>query len=189
MSTRSVIARPTDTGYAGTYVHWDGYPSHHLPLLLAAHQYTFGSDTEALARYLIDDAPEGWSFLGTDLLVNAPGLLRDTLPRGHHEPGRRYPEHSPGEHLVITERTASRLDWGYVLHPQGIEVISAPGTARGPIVAWGTDPRARFRDTASLWRPDRPIPATTPPQSIARTTAPAPAQPSPAAATPRPRSH
>ncbi|WP_327731464.1 hypothetical protein OG250_43285 [Streptomyces sp. NBC_00487] len=39
LATRSFIARPTDTGYAGVYVHWDGYPSHHLPLLLGAHQY------------------------------------------------------------------------------------------------------------------------------------------------------
>jgi hypothetical protein len=157
-------------------------------LLLAAHQYTFGGDTEALARYLIDVAPEGWSFLGTDLLVSAPGLLRDTLPRGHHEPGRRYPERSPGERLVFTERTASRLDWGYVLHPQGIEVISAPGAARGPIVAWGTDPRARFRDTASLWKPDGQIPAATPPQTTPHTATSA-QQPPVSAPTPRPRSH
>ncbi|MEU4176483.1 hypothetical protein [Streptomyces sp. NPDC026589] len=45
----------------------------------------------------------------------------------------------------------------------------------------------RFRDTALLWRPDRPIPATTPPPATARTAA-APAQPIPApAAHPRSR--
>ncbi|MEU5898679.1 hypothetical protein [Streptomyces venezuelae] len=169
-------------------MHSDGYPSHHLPLLLAAHQYTFGKDTEALTRYLIDDAPEGWSSLGTDLLVHAPGFLRDTLPRGHHEPGRRYPERSPGERLVFTEQTASRLDWAYVLHPEGIEVIGAPGSARGPIVAWDTDPCVRFRDTTSLWKPGRPIPGTTPPQATTRSTA--PAQPPPVSASaPRPRAH
>ncbi|MFJ6574047.1 hypothetical protein ACIQNU_42290 [Streptomyces sp. NPDC091292] len=91
--------------------------------------------------------------------------------------------------LLYTQRTASSLIWGYVLHPLGIEVISAPGTARGPIVAWGTDPRTRFRDTASLWASDRPIPATTPPKTTARTATPGPT-PSPiTAAPPRPRAH
>ena len=78
------------------------------------------------------------------------------------------------------------MNWGYVLHAQGIEVISAPGAARGPIVAWGTEPRARFRDTASLWKPDQPIPATTPPQTTARNST--PAKTSPVSATPRPHS-
>ncbi|WP_455355338.1 hypothetical protein [Streptomyces sp. SYSU K217416] len=66
-------------------------------------------------------------------------------------------------------------------------MIGEPGAGRGPLVAWGTDPRVRFRDTAILWRPDRPIPATTPPHATARTAA-APAQPITATAA-RPRSH
>lgn len=141
-----------------------------------------------MAAYLIDTAPEGWSSLGADLLDGAPDALRQHLAGGRGEPGRQYPAHSTLPPLVYTERTASGLDWGYVLHPPGIEVISAPGQARGPIVAWGTDPRARFRDTASLWTPDRPIPATTPPKTTTRNAASAPAQPSPVSA-PRPRSH
>ena len=68
----------------------------------------------------------------------------------------------------------SRLDWGYVLHPEGIEVISAPGIERGPVVTWSTDPRVRLRDTPGLWKPGRPIPASTPPQTTARTAASAP---------------
>ncbi|RDV48414.1 MULTISPECIES: hypothetical protein [unclassified Streptomyces] len=66
-------------------------------------------------------------------------------------------------------------------------MIGEPGAGRGPVVAWSTDPRARFRDAALLWRPDRPIPATTPPPATARTAG-APAQPIPApAAHPRSR--
>ncbi|WP_371665756.1 hypothetical protein OG306_29520 [Streptomyces sp. NBC_01241] len=66
-------------------------------------------------------------------------------------------------------------------------MIGEPGAGRGPLVAWGTDPRVRFRDTACLWRPDRPIPATTPPRATARTPG-TPAQPM-TAPTARPRSH
>ncbi|AZS89791.1 hypothetical protein ELQ87_09475 [Streptomyces griseoviridis] len=192
LSTRSVIARPTATGYAGTYVHWDGYPSHHLPLLLTAHQHRFADDTEALAAYLIDDAPQGWSSLGTDLLDGAPDALRDRLAAGRDRPGKRYPARLTVPPLIYTERTASRLNWGYVLHPHGIEVISAPGVERGPLVAWSTDPRVRLRDTPGLWKPDQPIPATTPPQTTARTCTPAPAAARPAptsAPAPLARSH
>lgn len=78
-----------------------------------------------------------------------------------------------------------RLNWGYVLHRHGIEVISAPGVERGPVVAWSTDPRVRLRDTPGLWKPGQPIPATTPPQTTARTAMPAPAS----ASAPRSRSH
>ncbi|WP_217550031.1 hypothetical protein [Streptomyces sp. GbtcB6] len=154
------------------YVHWDGYPSHHLPLLLAAHQHRFVGDTEAMAAYLIDDAPQGWSRLGTDLLDGAPDALRERLAAGRDEPGTRYPARPTEPPLLYTERTASRLNWGYVLHPHGIEVISVPGVERGPLVAWSTDPRVRLRDTACLWKPGQPIPATTPPPATARTTVP-----------------
>ncbi|SBT93383.1 hypothetical protein GA0115233_106261 [Streptomyces sp. DI166] len=142
-----------------------------------------------MTAYLIDEAPEGWSILGTDLLEGAPDALREHLAGGRNEPGRRYPAHPTLPPFTWTERTASQLSWGYVLHPQGIEVISAPSAARGPVVAWATDPRTRFRDTASLRAPDRPIPASIPPKTTAHTAPPGPT-PSPIAAVPtRPRAH
>ena len=107
--------------------------------------------------------------------------MRQHLAGGRDKPGKRYPARPTGSPLIYTERTASRLNWGYVLHPHGIEVISMPGVERGPRVAWSTDPRVRLRDTPGLWKPGRPIPATTPPQ----TAAPAPAS----APAPRARSH
>ncbi|WP_406502880.1 hypothetical protein [Streptomyces sp. NBC_01602] len=104
-----VIARATGTGYAGTYVRFDGYHSHHLPLLLAAHQHGFTGDTDALAAYLIDEVPEGWSFTGTDLLDGAPDALRRHLAAAHDESGRPYPAHPTWPPLIYTERTASQL--------------------------------------------------------------------------------
>ncbi|MEU8784841.1 hypothetical protein [Streptomyces sp. NPDC048637] len=154
-----------------------------MPLQLAAHQHRFSGDAEALAAYLIDEAPEGWSYLGTDLLDGAPDALRQHLAGERDEPGSRYPAHRASPPLICTERTSSGLGWSYVLHPRGIEVISRPGAERGSVVTWDTDPRVRFRDTASLWRPDQPIPATTPPCPTVRTAS--PATTSPSAPTPR----
>ncbi|MET9544231.1 hypothetical protein ABZY36_02820 [Streptomyces sp. NPDC006627] len=54
MSTRSVIARPSETGYTGIYVHHDGSPSGRLPLLLTAYQHRFARDVEAMSVHLID---------------------------------------------------------------------------------------------------------------------------------------
>jgi hypothetical protein len=33
MATRSAIAYATPKGYRAVYCHWDGYPSHHMPIL------------------------------------------------------------------------------------------------------------------------------------------------------------
>ncbi|MFJ5045493.1 hypothetical protein ACIQH7_09985 [Streptomyces anulatus] len=73
LSTRAVIASPTSTGYAGMYVHFDGYPDSKLPLLLAAHQNRFAGDLEAMARHLIDEVHVGWERLGTRASI-APEL-------------------------------------------------------------------------------------------------------------------
>ncbi len=72
MSTHSVIARPTGTGYTGIYVHLDGYPSARLPLLLAAYQHRFARDVDAMSVHLIGQVTIAWDELGTDLLDGAP---------------------------------------------------------------------------------------------------------------------
>lgn len=171
LSTRSFIARPTETGYAGMYVHFDGYPSGRLPLLLAAYQYRFAKDVEAMVRDLIDDVDYGWSGLGTDLLDGAPGELRQALTGGTEYPSSKYSNvfntnGTPAPRELITQATSDGLDWGYVLHPDGIEVIALPEEGRGPVVGWNTDPRARFSDSYARWKPGHPIPAIVPPRAI-----------------------
>ncbi|WP_327690720.1 hypothetical protein OG870_05980 [Streptomyces sp. NBC_00461] len=76
--------------------------------------------------------------------------------------------------LIYTERTASRLNWGYVLHPHGIEVIGLLAYDRGPVVEWDTDPRSRIVADPGAWNPDSPAPVV-PPRTAPRlsTTAPA----------------
>lgn len=190
MSTGSCIARPTDTGYTGIYVHFDGHPSSRLPLLLAAYQYKFAHDVEAMSVHLIDQVAIAWEELGTDLLDGAPEPLVRKLTGGGRWPSREMdnlitPDGSPPQREVITEANSTAIFWGYVLHPEGIEVISLDVADRGPVVDWNTDPRTRFSDTRYLWLPGHPVPATRP---LRTTRAPAVApKPTSAAAKPAAR--
>ncbi|MFE6028843.1 hypothetical protein [Streptomyces niveus] len=88
LSTRSFIARPTETDYNGIYVHFDGHPSSKLPLLLASFQHKFARDVEAMARHLVDDVAIGWDKLGTDPLDNAPPEITEALTGGQQRPSR-----------------------------------------------------------------------------------------------------
>ncbi|MET8683688.1 hypothetical protein ABZV77_05675 [Streptomyces sp. NPDC004732] len=182
LSTRSVIARPTADGYAGMYVHFDGYPDNKLPLLLAAFQYRFAGDLEAMARHLIDDVEHGWEELGTDLLDGAPAALRRSLTGGDEYPSRQMTnvicsDGSPAERELITQDGTDDLEWAYVLRPHGIEVIALQEYDRGPVVAWDTDPRSRVTANPSAWHPDTPAPLVAPrtaPRLSTTASAPAP---------------
>ncbi|MBC2878067.1 hypothetical protein K7I03_28510 [Streptomyces mobaraensis] len=171
------MARPTSTGFTGVYVHWDGYPSHHLPLLLAAYQHRFAGDLEAMSQHLVDNVSVGWSELGTDLLDGAPEPLRQALAGSENHPSSQLddlitPDGSPPRRMTVTEASTEGLDWGYILRPHGIEVIHQYED-RGPVVGWKTDPRARFSDGYARWTPGGPVPATAPPRT---TQPPAPAK-------------
>lgn len=65
---------------------------------------------------------------------------------------------------LITENSTSHdLEWGYILHDQGIEVISLNWDDRGgPLVGWETSPLARIRSIPSLWGRDQPPPVQDP---------------------------
>jgi hypothetical protein len=166
LSTRSFIARPTTgTGYSGIHVQLDGVPSHHLPLLLAAYQYKFGRDVEAMSRHLIDDVAVGWDELGTDLLAGAPPSLVAALTGGEQWPSRNLdhlitPDGSPPVRMSVTDETADEQDmqWGYILHKEGIEVISLLHEDIGPVVDWAIDPRTAFNDHPAAWSSLDPAP-------------------------------
>jgi hypothetical protein len=171
MATRSVIAHPTDAGYAGRYCHWDGYPSHQLPLLLAAYQHRFANDLDALAHHLIDEAPGGWSVLGTDLLDGAPPTLRTELFDETHPPSEQRdnmatPDGSPPKPFTVTHEDRLGLEWAYVLHAHGIEVIGLRDHDCGPLVPWDTDPHSRFSNHSVLWQIGHPIPVKGPTPAV-----------------------
>jgi hypothetical protein len=158
-------------------VHFDGVPSHHLPLLLTAYQHRFGRDLETMSRHLVDDVAVGWDELGTDLLDGAPPALVTALTGGEQWPSRTLdhlitPDGSPPVRMTVTDETVDAQDmaWGYVLHPKGIEVISLLHEDIGPVVDWFTDPRTVFSDHPGAWSSLAPAPViravrSTPPQS------------------------
>ncbi|MFD0373718.1 hypothetical protein [Streptomyces sp. NPDC127112] len=184
ISTRSFIARPTGTGYEGIYCHYDGYPDHQLPLLLGAARYRFGGDLDALRRHLID-GPHDWRQLGVDLLDRAPDNVRERLdPHGDLGPSAPFDnvfnvDGTPAKSIPITDANADAmgLEWGYVLHDHGIEVIALTWYDVGPIVPWDTDPLSRISGTPSLWESNRPAPIQAPATllKIAKPVAPVPA--------------
>ncbi|WP_405421499.1 hypothetical protein [Streptomyces erythrochromogenes] len=144
-----------------------------------------------MARNLIDDVPVGWSTLGTDLLDKAPEPLVQALVGGESFPGRQMddlitPDGSPPVRMTVRDGATDGLDWGYVLHDHGIEVISLNEELRGPVVGWMTDPMAHFSDHPALWPPADPAPARLPrtaPKLVTTKIAKAPAAASPPRAT------
>ncbi|MFJ6574048.1 hypothetical protein ACIQNU_42295 [Streptomyces sp. NPDC091292] len=166
------------------YVHFDGYPDSKLPLLLSAYQYRFAGDLEAMARYLIDDVQHGWDELGTDLLDGAPAALRRSLTKGDEWPSRQMTDvvsadGTPAERELITQDGIDGLEWAYVLHPHGIEVIALQEYDRGPVVPWDTDPRSRINANPAAWPPSSRAPVVAPrttrrPSTTASATQPAP---------------
>ncbi|MEV7413275.1 hypothetical protein AB0O04_36290 [Streptomyces althioticus] len=176
LSTRSFIARPTTSGYDGIYVQLDGQPSAKLPLLLAAFQYRFEGDVEAMVQHLVDGVAVGWDELGTDLLAGAPPQVFTALTGGEQWPSRTFdhlitPDGSPPVRMTVTERTAADQDvqWGYVLRSEGIEVISVPHADAGPVIGWDTDPRTLFSDHPADWPAPTPSPLATSTRTVPRT--------------------
>ncbi|WP_349362110.1 hypothetical protein [Streptomyces sp. H27-C3] len=165
LSTRSFIARPTHPlHYSGIQVRLDGVPSHHLPLLLTAYQHKFGRDLEAMSCHLVDNVAIGWDQLGTDLLDDAPPALIAALTGGEQWPSRTLnlitPNGAPPVRMTVTEYTADAQDmqWGYILHREGIEVVSLLHEDLGPLVDWSTDPRTVFSDDPEHWSSLEPAP-------------------------------
>lgn len=73
MSTRSVIARKTPSGFKGVYHHWDGYPSGLGATLFGLFNGHFKRDLNAMMKYLVDDHPAGWSTINGADFTLPPG--------------------------------------------------------------------------------------------------------------------
>lgn len=144
-----------------------------------------------MSRHLIDDVAIGWDELGTDLLDGAPPALITALTGGEQWPSGTLdhlitPDGSPPVRMTVTDETADAQDmkWGYVLHRQGIEVISLLYKNTGPVVNWSTDPRTVFSDHPGHWSSFAPVPVV---QAVRSTPPPsAPAMASAKANTPSP---
>ncbi|MEV7523736.1 hypothetical protein [Streptomyces sp. NPDC091371] len=129
MSIRAVIARQTpDGGLAGTYLH-GGDPAHVVPVLLSAVAGHFGGDAEALAHYLIDDHPAGWSALGGNFAAD-PGFIEPTrgnvgLSFAQHRLNRCYchgDRTDPPRPFTAADLQPLWHDWVYVINPDRLDV-------------------------------------------------------------------
>lgn len=145
MSTRSVIARPTDLGFQGRYHHFDGYPTGLGAFLHRAYHEQFDGDLDAMLALLIDAHPAGWSTIIDADLSLEPGFLNHGHPGSYH---RKYvdgawvpnPDYIPqarcychgdrseeGHLWTCSCPTGAicggwSIEYAYVLVPQGIEV-------------------------------------------------------------------
>ncbi|MFJ9033630.1 hypothetical protein ACIRQP_35030 [Streptomyces sp. NPDC102274] len=133
-----------------------------------------------MSRHLIDTVTIAWDELGTDLLDGAPDDLLTALTGGQQWPSTTLdnlipPDGSPPSRMAVTDETAIAQDmqWGYILYPSGVEVISLTEEKHGPLVRWDTDPRTRFSDHPGLWSPARPAPTTAPAAGCAAPATPA----------------
>ncbi|MGP3684594.1 hypothetical protein ACTVZO_07755 [Streptomyces sp. IBSNAI002] len=113
-----------------------------------------------------------WDELGTDLLDHAPEELVLALTGGETWPSSQPKnlstlDGSPPRRMTVAPEATDELEWGYVLHPHGIEVISLDEHHRGPVVGWATDPLSHFSDHPAMWPPARPAPDRPPRLSTA----------------------
>ena len=127
-----------------------------------------------MSAHLVDNVAVGWEELGTDILDRAPHAFVAALTGGEHRPSHTLdnlitPDGSPPVRMTVTDATADEQDmqWGYVLHPQGIEVISLLHEDAGPVVDWNTDPRTVFSDSPAHWSSTAPAPVPTPVRAAA----------------------
>lgn len=74
MSTRAIVARPTDDGWEGIYNHSDGYPTHLGKTLHNGCREFFDGNVERMLKFLLDEHPSGWSSLGNLNPANARGF-------------------------------------------------------------------------------------------------------------------
>ena len=140
MSTRSVIARKTASGFSGVYHHWDGYPGG-LGKFLFEHlagENSLKMKVEQALERIIDKSPGGWP----TLMELAPKPFDDS----DREP--------------VTEKNASAVgcEWAYVF-PGDYNIMEiwssycGPGAHEGQkmIGAFGSgDDNATWRCVATV---------------------------------------
>jgi len=142
MSTRSVIARKTESGFRGVYHHWDGYPSGLGQTLFNVRRWVFGGDTNSMLAYLIDAHPAGWS------TVNGCRWF-DARPRCYCHNDRNEP---PCE-MTEANASGSGCEYVYVFDAEGsrMTILSSHSGSAKMIGMFGLgDPEAHWVEVKSL---------------------------------------
>lgn len=141
-----MIARPgSEPRWEGVYLHSDGYLSHAGRLIHLMGERYFCGRGEELARYLIDQHPAGWSYLGGDPTQESAwhggsgsrlGQLEYGSSAYQHEQARNISYQTrPGERktfrLLTPALYGSEPLWLYLLEEHALRVIHAGGGEAG----------------------------------------------------------
>ena len=119
MATRSCVAVPQGDGWAGRYVHWDGYPEHMIPTLLDL------IERKGLDRVIdvLINWNYGWSSLGAAGQIDVDRYADDrfTVVSDY---GVAYSRSEQDNHW-ITDQNSEPLwhEFVYILGPKGITVL------------------------------------------------------------------
>jgi hypothetical protein len=129
MSTRSVIAKPTEDGWVGRYCHSDGYPEHQVPELM---RLVKEKGLDRCIDILIN-FNAGWSYLTSDPTLtegfNDDGRFKTVSNYGIAYttkiipmPGQPNYQQARMEDWIVNTDTDTWCEWTYVLTPECIEV-------------------------------------------------------------------
>lgn len=149
MSTRSVIARKKSPGlFAGTYHHWDGYPSALGHTLYDSFHEVFNKDLKKMLEYLIDEHPGGWSTINGKKL-----MAKDDDP----DAPECYCHTKDNEVVRIFDETnasSAGCEWAYVFDEENMKMFiysSYCEDGRKMIGAFGEgDPHAGWKLTNTI---------------------------------------
>lgn len=117
MATRSVVARLTESGIEGRYVHWDGYPIH---MMTALYELIRRDGYETVTRILLDEH-DGWSSIN-------PFQEDDEETLGHVETleywGKYYTD-TPNEPFFTTlsEAYDAWAEYVYIIVAEGEQPV------------------------------------------------------------------
>lgn len=132
MSTRSVIAKPTeDGGWIGRYCHSDGYPEHQVPQLVRlVNEKGVDRCIDILINFnagwsYLDPHPalrEGYNDDGRFKTVSNYGIAY-TTKKFYNKFGHAEYQQASMDEWIDNADTDSWCEWAYVLHPDHLEVF------------------------------------------------------------------
>jgi hypothetical protein len=125
MSTRSIIAIPTDTDWKGRYVHWDGYPSNMGKELSAIIQ----RDGYENAIKILTQDHKSWSGINSDPL-NLSDPQGHTLVPGY---GVAHADIPADDDPWLLPGDEDWTEWVYLLLPFGIAVYERSNADAGDL--------------------------------------------------------
>jgi hypothetical protein len=149
MATRGCIGKPiSDIGFAAVYHHWDSYPTELGKTLWALYHDRYAGDIGAMTAELVDAHPAGWSTINEADWSLPIGWSNAVYTEPHApQPPRCYchgdRSEDPNPIEIIGGEVGSwwDLQWAYVLHPQGLDVLKKIGARFEPwaLLRWSDD--------------------------------------------------